>query len=95
MATDVRSLAGTRLPRSSSPASSSGRAHIACRAIAWGSIDASLANGALRAGRVAERFMAAVTPTRFVVFGSPSDEVKSAAAAFNPEYLAPIGGFAR
>lgn len=46
-------------------------------------------------GAVAERFMAAVTPTRFVVFGSPSDELKSAAAAFNPEYLAPIGGFAR
>jgi hypothetical protein len=46
-------------------------------------------------GPFAERFMAAVTPTRFVVFGSPSDEVKSAIAAFNPEYLTPVGGFAR
>ncbi len=46
-------------------------------------------------GPFAERYLAAVTPTRFIVFGSPSDEVRSAVAAFNPEYLAPIAGFAR
>ena len=46
-------------------------------------------------GPFAERYMAAVTPIRFVVLGSPSDEVMSALAAFNPERVAPIGGFAR
>ena len=46
-------------------------------------------------GPFAERYMAAVTPIRFLVFGSPSDEVMSALAVFNPERVAPIGGFAR
>jgi hypothetical protein len=39
--------------------------------------------------------MAALTPTRFVVYGSPTDEVMSAVAAFNPEHVSPLGGFAR
>ena len=46
-------------------------------------------------GAVAERYMAAVTPTRVQVFGSPSDEVLSALAAFSPEQWSTIGGFAR
>ncbi len=46
-------------------------------------------------GSFAERYMAALTPTRFVVYGSPSEEVMSAVAAFNAEAVTPIGGFAR
>jgi quinol monooxygenase YgiN len=46
-------------------------------------------------GPFAERYMAALTPIRFVVYGSPSEEVMSATAAFSPEAVTPIGGFAR
>ena len=45
--------------------------------------------------RFAGRFLAAVDPTRFVVYGSASDEVKEALAAFGPAYMTPFGGFAR
>ncbi len=43
----------------------------------------------------AERFMAAVTPTRLVVYGDPSDEVRAALSAFGAVHMAQIGGFAR
>jgi hypothetical protein len=32
-------------------------------------------------------------PTRIVVYGTPSVEVKDALAAFNPVYMGPLGGF--
>ena len=43
----------------------------------------------------AERFMAAVTPTRLVVYGDPNDEVRAALSAFGAVHMAQIGGFAR
>jgi quinol monooxygenase YgiN len=46
-------------------------------------------------GPHAERFMAAVTPTRVTVFGSPSAALKEALAAFAPTYFSQIGGFHR
>ena len=45
--------------------------------------------------KFAERFMAALEPTRFTVYGNPSDEVIKALSGFGPVYMAPIGGFAR
>lgn len=45
--------------------------------------------------KFAERFLGAVDPTRFVVYGTPSDEVKEALGGFGPVYMAPFGGFAR
>ncbi len=45
--------------------------------------------------KFAERFLAAVDPTRFMVYGAPSDEVKQALSGFGPTYLGPFGGFAR
>ncbi len=43
----------------------------------------------------AERFLAVVAPTRFVVYGNPSVEVREALAGFGPLYMGQIGGFAR
>jgi quinol monooxygenase YgiN len=43
----------------------------------------------------AERFFALLTPTRFVIYGTPSAELKQALADSNPLYLAPAGGFRR
>ena len=43
----------------------------------------------------AERFLAAVAPARFVVYGNPSDEVRGALAAFGAVYMSQIAGFAR
>ncbi len=43
----------------------------------------------------AERFLAAVTPTRLVVYGDPNDEVRAALSAFGAVHMAQIGGFAR
>jgi quinol monooxygenase YgiN len=45
--------------------------------------------------KFAERFLAAVDPTRFVVYGTPSDEVRAGLSAFGPTYLGPFGGFVR
>ena len=45
--------------------------------------------------KFAARFLGAVDPTRFTVFGRPNDAVKSGLAAFKPTYLVPFGGFAR
>lgn len=43
----------------------------------------------------AERFLTVFTPTRFVVYGNASDEVKEALSGFGPAYLTPTAGFAR
>lgn len=40
-------------------------------------------------------FLALVKPTRFVVYGTPSDKAKEVLAAFNPVYLTPFDGFTR
>ena len=45
--------------------------------------------------KFAERFMAAVDPTRIVVYGTPNNEVKEALSGFGPVFMAPFGGFAR
>jgi quinol monooxygenase YgiN len=45
--------------------------------------------------KFAQRFLAAVDPTRLSVYGTPSDETKQALAALGPAYLRPLGGFAR
>ena len=39
------------------------------------------------------RFFEILKPTRFVICGTPSVEVKDALAAANPVYMAPLGGF--
>jgi hypothetical protein len=46
-------------------------------------------------GRFAERFMQGCRPTRFHVYGSPSDEAKAALADLHPVYLPLLGGFSR
>ena len=45
--------------------------------------------------KFAQRFLAAVDPTRLSVYGTPSEDAKGALGALGPVYLAPIGGFAR
>ena len=45
--------------------------------------------------KFAERFMAAVDPTRFVVYGTPNNAVKEALSAFGPIFMSPFGGFVR
>jgi quinol monooxygenase YgiN len=46
-------------------------------------------------GNFAQRFMEACHPTRFHVYGKPSEAAKAALADLNPVYSAPIGGFSR
>jgi len=41
----------------------------------------------------ATRFFEILKPTRFVIYGTPSAEVKDAVAAFNPVYMTPLAGF--
>ncbi len=43
----------------------------------------------------AERFMASVDVTRFVVYGDPSPEARALLEGFGPVYLGPWGGFSR
>ncbi len=43
----------------------------------------------------AERFLAAVAPARFVVYGNPNDEVRAALAGFGAVHMSQIAGFAR
>lgn len=43
----------------------------------------------------AQRFLDILVPTRFVVYGTPSPEVKEALAAFGPVYMETAGGFSR
>ena len=45
--------------------------------------------------RFAGRFMEVFAPVRFVVYGSPSQEVKDALVAFNPTFMKTVGGFSR
>jgi quinol monooxygenase YgiN len=46
-------------------------------------------------GRFAERFLQACRPTRFDIYGAPSDAVKAAVADLGPTYFAKFGGFSR
>lgn len=43
----------------------------------------------------AGRFMAAVTPDRFTIFGPASDEVRAATNSLGAQYFTQIGGFTR
>ncbi len=45
--------------------------------------------------KFAGRFLDLFKPTHFVVYGSPSQEVKDALADFNAIYMQPVGGFSR
>lgn len=45
--------------------------------------------------KFAGRFLEILQPVRFIVYGSPSQEVKDALAGFNPVYTQPVGGFSR
>jgi quinol monooxygenase YgiN len=45
--------------------------------------------------KFAGRFLELLKPARFVVYGSPSAEVKNALAGFNPVYMQGVGGFSR
>jgi len=45
--------------------------------------------------RFAARFTEILSPTRFVIYGSPNQAVKDALAPFNPTYLGSAGGFSR
>jgi len=43
----------------------------------------------------AGRFLDMLTPTRCVIYGSPSQEARGALAVLNPVYMQPVGGFNR
>jgi hypothetical protein len=45
--------------------------------------------------KFARRFLELLKPTRFVVYGSPSPEVRNALADFNAVYMQLLGGFSR
>ena len=45
--------------------------------------------------KFAERFLALAEPTRLVVYGDPSAEVRGALAGMGAVHMAQIGGFAR
>jgi quinol monooxygenase YgiN len=45
--------------------------------------------------KFSERFFEILKPTRVVIYGTPSAEVKDAVAAFNPVYMTPLAGFAK
>jgi quinol monooxygenase YgiN len=47
------------------------------------------------AEKFAVKFLEVLKPTRFVVYGSPSQEVKGALAGYDPVYMRPVGGFRR
>ena len=40
-----------------------------------------------------KRFFEILKPTRFVIYGTPSAEVKEAVAEFNPIYMTPLADF--
>ena len=46
-------------------------------------------------GSFAERFTAAITPTRFIVLGNPSAKVREGLSGLNPRYLKLESGFSR
>jgi quinol monooxygenase YgiN len=56
---------------------------------------AALAHAATFRERFMDRFLTVLSPTRFVVYGSPSQEVRDALTSFNPSYMEPAGGFTR
>jgi quinol monooxygenase YgiN len=41
------------------------------------------------------RFLSLATPTRFVVYGEPTEALKKALGVLNPVFLKEIGGFSR
>ena len=43
----------------------------------------------------ASRFLEVLKPVRFVVYGSPNQDVKNALAAFKTVYMQPVNGFSR
>ena len=45
--------------------------------------------------KFAERILAAVEPTGFVVYGNPDETVRGALAGFGAVHMEEIGGFAR
>lgn len=45
--------------------------------------------------RFAERFLQVVSPTRLVLYGSPSPELAAALEGFSPVRMKSIGGFSR
>jgi len=45
--------------------------------------------------KFAERFLALVTSTRFIVYGAPSDEAKQGLSGLGPTCFGPCGGFVR
>ena len=55
--------------------------------------DATLAHLGAFGENFAERFLGAVDPTGFTVYGSPSDALREGLAALGPTYLGPFGGF--
>ena len=57
--------------------------------------DAVMAHLGTFGSKFAERFLAAVAPTGFTVYGSPNEAVKAGLQGFNPTYLGPFGGFWR
>lgn len=56
---------------------------------------AALAHLATFGANYAERFMASCNPTRFVVYGKPSDELRKVLADFGPTYMQDLSGFTR
>ena len=46
-------------------------------------------------GPFAERFLAAAQVRSFVVYGTPSTEVREVLAGFKPTYMTPFNGFTR
>jgi quinol monooxygenase YgiN len=46
-------------------------------------------------GAFAERFMQACRPTRFHIYGNPSEDAKATLADFGPVYFSPIGSISR
>jgi len=57
--------------------------------------DAVLTHLATFGQRFASRFLEALKPVRFVVYGTPSAAVQSALASLNPVYMRSVGGFSR
>jgi|SRR5215468_2637308 len=45
--------------------------------------------------RFRQRFLAAVEPTRVVVYGTPTEDVKQALVPLRPVYMSALAGFAR
>jgi quinol monooxygenase YgiN len=56
---------------------------------------ATLAHLATFRETAGQRFRAAATPTRLVVYGNPSEQVREALAILQPVYMSAFAGFAR